>query len=130
MAAELTAQTHLPVLEHNLKKPGCGPEIMAYFRKYPETGVTDPSHVAVVGDRLTTDIMLANLMGGWGFWIRDGVVPLEQKSIVSATFIDLRVQRTNPLQCSSFREWNAMYRPSCWPEVSHHQNRVVQPRLE
>ena len=64
-------------------KPGCGSEIMAYFKQHPETGVTDPAHIAVVGDRLTTDVMLANMMGAWGFWVKDGVVPLKQKSIVS-----------------------------------------------
>ena len=71
------------MLPHATKKPGCGSEIMDYFRKHPETGVTDPSQIAVVGDRLTTDMMLANMMGGWGFWIKDGVVPLKKKSIVS-----------------------------------------------
>lgn len=69
-------------MPHKTKKPGCGSEIMEYFRKHPETGVSHPSQVAVVGDRLTTDMMLANMMGGWGFWIREGVVAPEKKSIV------------------------------------------------
>ncbi|KAM0240558.1 hypothetical protein ACHAPO_002459 [Fusarium lateritium] len=56
---------------------------MEYFKKHPETGVTHPGHVAFVGDRLTTDIMLANMTGGWGFWVKDGVIPLEKKSIFS-----------------------------------------------
>lgn len=56
---------------------------MAYFQRHPETGVTDPTQVAVVGDRLTTDMMLANMIGGWGFWIRDGIVPMREKSFVS-----------------------------------------------
>lgn len=81
-AAEVEKGTGVHVLPHSVKKPGCGPEIMAYFKQHPETGVTDPSHIAVVGDRLTTDMMLANMMGGWGFWIKDGVVPMKQKSIV------------------------------------------------
>ncbi|KAF1735108.1 Phosphatidylglycerophosphatase GEP4, mitochondrial [Beauveria bassiana] len=80
-AAEVERSTGVHVLPHAVKKPGCGPEIMAYFEKHPETGVTDPSQIAVVGDRLTTDMMLANMMGGWGFWIRDGVVPMRQKSM-------------------------------------------------
>lgn len=75
--------TGVTVLPHAVKKPGCGPEVMEYFRRHPETGVTDASQVAVVGDRLTTDMMLANMMGGWGFWIREGVVPMGDKSIVS-----------------------------------------------
>ncbi|KAL6805463.1 HAD-superfamily phosphatase [Trichoderma sp. SZMC 28012] len=82
-AAEVEKSTGVFVLPHSTKKPGCGAEIMAYFKKYPETGVTDPSHIAVVGDRLTTDMMLANMMGAWAFWIKDGVVPLNQKSIFS-----------------------------------------------
>ncbi|TVY34747.1 Phosphatidylglycerophosphatase, mitochondrial [Lachnellula subtilissima] len=48
---------------------------------YPETGVTRPEHIAVVGDRLTTDVMLANIMGSYAVWVKDGVVPLEQASI-------------------------------------------------
>lgn len=84
LAAAVEERTGVLVLQHAVKKPGCGSEIMAYFRKYPETGVTDPAHVAVVGDRLTTDMMMANMLGGWGFWVKNGVVPLGQKSIVSA----------------------------------------------
>ncbi|RDA92376.1 hypothetical protein CP533_4426 [Ophiocordyceps camponoti-saundersi (nom. inval.)] len=82
-AAEVERNTGVFVLPHSAKKPGCGPEIMAYFRNHPETGVTDASQVAIVGDRLMTDVMLANMMGSWAFWIRDGVVPRMQKSIFS-----------------------------------------------
>jgi phosphatidylglycerophosphatase GEP4 len=82
-ASEVENNTEVPVLTHSIKKPGCGDEIMDYFIKHPETGVTHPSQIAVVGDRLTTDMMLANMMGGWGFWIKDGVVPIEKKSVVS-----------------------------------------------
>ena len=71
------------MLPHSTKKPGCGPEIMEYFQKYPETGVTRPDQIAVVGDRLTTDIMMANLMGSYGVWVKDGVAPPEENSIVS-----------------------------------------------
>ncbi|KAI8292171.1 hypothetical protein K4K60_010609 [Colletotrichum sp. SAR11_57] len=83
LAKELEQATGITVLPHKTKKPGCGSEIMDYFQNHPETGVSHPSQIAVVGDRLTTDMMLANLMGGWGFWIRDGVVPPEKKSIFS-----------------------------------------------
>lgn len=72
-ANQLELNTGVPVLLHNGKKPGCGPEIMEYFRKHPESGVTHPSQVCIVGDRLFTDIMMANMMGSWGIWIRDGV---------------------------------------------------------
>ncbi|KAK5993591.1 Genetic interactor of prohibitins 4 [Cladobotryum mycophilum] len=82
-AAEVEKSTGVFVLPHSVKKPGCGSEIMAYFKQHPEIGVTDPAQIAVVGDRLMTDMMLANMMGAWGFWIKDGVVPLQQKSIFS-----------------------------------------------
>jgi len=55
---------------------------MSYFRNQPETGVTSPSQIAIVGDRLFTDVMMANMMGAYGFWIRDGVV--EEKGLVSS----------------------------------------------
>lgn len=48
---------------------------MRYFLERPETGVMKPSHVVVVGDRLSTDIMMANMNGFWGLWVQDGVVP-------------------------------------------------------
>ena len=40
-----------------------------------------PSHIAVVGDRLFTDVMMANMMGSWSIWVRDGVE--EERSPVS-----------------------------------------------
>lgn len=82
LASEVQKATGIDVLPHAVKKPGCGDEIMSYFRQYPETGVTGPHHIAIVGDRLATDMMLANMMGSWGVWVKDGVVPLHQKSIV------------------------------------------------
>lgn len=82
LASALEKATGVTVLSHNTKKPGCGAEIMEYFQKHPETGVTSPSQIAVVGDRLSTDMMLANMMGSYGIWIKDGVVPLPQKNIV------------------------------------------------
>lgn len=82
LAKELEIATEVSVLAHRVKKPGCGDEIMAYFKSYPEVGVTHPSQIAIVGDRLMTDMMLANMMGSWGLWIKDGVKPLNQKSLV------------------------------------------------
>lgn len=73
------------MLPHGTKKPGCGPEIMLYFLSHPETGVTHPSQIAVVGDRLTTDVMLANLMGSYAVWVKDGILPREETSIVSSS---------------------------------------------
>lgn len=83
LASAVEASTGVNVLAHAVKKPGCGDEIMSYFRQHPETGVTSPHQIAIVGDRLATDMMLANMMGSWGVWVKNGVVPLERKSIVS-----------------------------------------------
>lgn len=37
--------------------------------------ITRPSQIAIVGDRLFTDTLLANIMGARSIWIRTGVVP-------------------------------------------------------
>ncbi|KAI7132800.1 HAD-superfamily phosphatase, partial [Hortaea werneckii] len=70
----LERNTGIRVLRHSTKKPGCHGEIMDFFRSQPETGVTKESQVAVVGDRLFTDVMMANMMGAHGIWIKDGVI--------------------------------------------------------
>ncbi|KAK5118977.1 hypothetical protein LTR62_000188 [Meristemomyces frigidus] len=66
--------TGVKVLRHATKKPGCQAEVMEYFRSQPESGVTHAGQVAVVGDRLFTDVMMANMMASHGFWVKDGVV--------------------------------------------------------
>ncbi|CZT40776.1 related to Phosphatidylglycerophosphatase GEP4, mitochondrial [Rhynchosporium secalis] len=81
LADSVTQATGVTVLPHSTKKPGCGPEIMEYFRQHPETGVTRPEHIAVVGDRLTTDVMMANMMGSYAVWVKNGVVPMEETSV-------------------------------------------------
>jgi len=67
--------TGVKVLRHSTKKPGCHAEVMDYLRNAPDSGVTQASQVAIVGDRLFTDVLMANMMGSHGFWIRDGVIP-------------------------------------------------------
>ncbi|KAF2106240.1 mitochondrial PGP phosphatase [Lophiotrema nucula] len=67
-AAILEKNTGVKVLRHSTKKPGCKTEIMAYFAAHPDAGVTHPSQIAVVGDRLFTDVMMANMMGSYGVW--------------------------------------------------------------
>lgn len=83
LATAVEKSTGVTVLPHDTKKPGCGSDIMDYFLQHPETGVTRPEQIAMVGDRLTTDVMMANLMGSYSVWVKDGVVPLEETSIVS-----------------------------------------------
>ncbi|KAK9458764.1 mitochondrial PGP phosphatase [Lipomyces oligophaga] len=66
----------VPVLRHVGRKPdqSCIADIMAFFRAHPETNVSRPAQVVVVGDRLLTDIVMANNMGAWSIWIHDGVL--------------------------------------------------------
>ncbi|KAH8704125.1 mitochondrial PGP phosphatase [Talaromyces proteolyticus] len=53
------------------RKPFCGPEVLAWFR---EKGVVDSAdQVAVVGDRLGTDVLMAAQMGAWSVWCKNGV---------------------------------------------------------
>ncbi|KAK8220160.1 hypothetical protein M8818_000576 [Zalaria obscura] len=73
-AEDLERKTGVKVLPHSTKKPGCHPDIMAYFRNNKDSGVSSPQHVAIVGDRLFTDVMMANMMGSYAIWVRDGVV--------------------------------------------------------
>jgi phosphatidylglycerophosphatase GEP4 len=73
--------TSVNVLLHSTKKPGCGAEIMEYFRTAADSNVTKPSQIAIVGDRLFTDVLMANMMGSWSVWIKDGVV--QEKNLVS-----------------------------------------------
>lgn len=67
----LEQRTGVPVLRHSTKKPGCHEEVMSYFRK--NNICQHPSEVAVVGDRLFTDMIMANMMGANGVWISVGV---------------------------------------------------------
>lgn len=54
------------------KKPFCGEGVVEWFR---ERGVVrDAREIAVVGDRLGTDGLMARRMGAWSVWCRDGVV--------------------------------------------------------
>jgi len=70
----LEKNTGVPVLRHSVKKPGCHAEVLSYFRNRPDLDITSPSQIAVVGDRLFTDVMMANMMGFHAVWVRDGVV--------------------------------------------------------
>jgi phosphatidylglycerophosphatase GEP4 len=46
---------------------------MKHFSSNPDSGVTSPNQVAIVGDRLLTDVVMANMMGSYGIWVKDGV---------------------------------------------------------
>ena len=74
-AETLERNTGVNVLRHATKKPGCHAEIMEHLRNTPDPNVTSSSQVVIVGDRLFTDVMMANMMGSHAVWVKDGVVP-------------------------------------------------------
>ncbi|ODV87143.1 hypothetical protein CANARDRAFT_5699 [[Candida] arabinofermentans NRRL YB-2248] len=67
----LEERTGVCVLRHSTKKPGCHDEIMQYF--IDNKICSKPNEVAMVGDRLFTDIFMANIMGCYGIWLSTGV---------------------------------------------------------
>ncbi|RHZ65216.1 phosphatidylglycerophosphatase [Aspergillus thermomutatus] len=71
---ERLSSLRIPVFrlpEGSEKKPFCGKEVVDWFR---ERGVvTRADEIAVVGDRLGTDVLMAVMMGSWSVWCRDGV---------------------------------------------------------
>ena len=80
-ASLLEESTGIPVLRHATKKPGTYPSILEYFTdsrngaaSSSSAGVTHASQIVVVGDRLFTDVMMANMMGSWSIWVKNGVV--------------------------------------------------------
>lgn len=85
----LEKNTGLRVLRHNIKKPACGSEVMAHF----SDRVTSPSQIAVIGDRLFTDMVMANMMGAWSIWIKDGVV--QDRGLVTRVEYGLSSYLTN-----------------------------------
>lgn len=54
-----------------LRKPFSHASILSYFKDHGVVSSAD--EIAVVGDRLATDVLMASLMGAWSVWVRDGV---------------------------------------------------------
>jgi phosphatidylglycerophosphatase GEP4 len=61
---------------------------MQYFHDNADSGVTKSSEVAIVGDRLLTDVMMANMMGSYGVWIQDGVAESGRPKNLVSLYID------------------------------------------
>lgn len=53
------------------KKPFCADEVVQWFRE--RDVITSPNEIAVVGDRLGTDVLMAGMMGSWSVWCKEGV---------------------------------------------------------
>ncbi|KDQ20145.1 hypothetical protein BOTBODRAFT_170157 [Botryobasidium botryosum FD-172 SS1] len=86
-AESLSHHLGVPVLFHDVGKPGCIPTIKRYFASLPPSSTSSDayavSHVqmselVVVGDRLLTDVLMANHMGAlsvWtsGLWVKEAM---------------------------------------------------------
>lgn len=55
----------VPVLPHKMKKPGCGEVILESFND------SKMSEIAVIGDRLATDVAMANMNGMLAIWTQN-----------------------------------------------------------
>ena len=73
-ASVLEHATGVPVFRHSTKKPGCGPLAVSQLMRTSLNGLEKPSQIAVIGDRLFTDVMMANMIGAWSIWIKNGVI--------------------------------------------------------
>ena len=96
----LEEATGVKVFKHSTKKPGCGLDVLKHLQSIPEIGVKHPSQVAVVGDRLLTDVVMASTMGSWSIWIKDGIV--ENSGFVSGKH-SCRWLRSHGSHCHSSR---------------------------
>jgi phosphatidylglycerophosphatase GEP4 len=58
------------VLRHNHKKPtkACASEIAIYFTHLSAASSAPGLQLVLIGDRLLTDMLLANEMGAYGIW--------------------------------------------------------------
>lgn len=62
-ATATEAALGLPVIRHELKKPSCLPEVLAHFEQTGRTAGLLPGQICMVGDRVLTDVLFANLAG-------------------------------------------------------------------
>lgn len=83
----LGEKTGVTVFRHLVKKPGCHQEIYDYFVE--NKIVERPGEVAVIGDRLFTDIMMSNMMGSHGIWLKYGVKKSNNPLMIFERFLSL-----------------------------------------
>ena len=99
----LEQATGVKVFKHSTKKPGCGLDVFKYLHNIPEIRVEHAGQIAVVGDRLLTDVVMASMMGSWSIWIKDGVV--ENRGLVSGNYSCRRLRSSaHPIPVLEGRE--------------------------
>ena len=115
----LQQATGVEVFKHSVMKPGCGPDVFEYLRNIPKIRVEHPSHVAVVGDRLFTDIVMASTMGFWSIWIEVGVV--ENNGFVSPKTLTA-MSNPHAIPVLEVRKETTSISDSRWFRGSHSKN--------
>ncbi|KAJ5899739.1 HAD-superfamily phosphatase subfamily IIIA [Penicillium taxi] len=90
------------------KKPFCGDEVVRWFRE--REVIQSPSEIAVVGDRLGTDIIMAGLMGSWSVWCKEGVFEAgnPQRSILEKmeVWIEKYLRESRGLKAPAPKGWD------------------------
>ncbi|KAJ2671196.1 hypothetical protein GGH99_006189 [Coemansia sp. RSA 1285] len=84
-ASQMEAALGVPVLRHRRKKPGCGDDVLVALGAMEDLAPCsiDPRHVAVVGDRLATDVALANINAMLAIWTTDIVSAAGDNAVAS-----------------------------------------------
>ncbi|KAJ2852284.1 hypothetical protein IWW36_000427 [Coemansia brasiliensis] len=77
-ACKVEQELGVPVLRHHEKKPRCINEILAQFGNPP------PHTVAVIGDRLATDVAMANMGGMVSIWVQNIVTSKGDNPVAAA----------------------------------------------
>ncbi|EEB08542.2 hypothetical protein SJAG_03700 [Schizosaccharomyces japonicus yFS275] len=70
-AREFERRNKIPVIRHTQQKPGGYREALTTLLE--QTDARHPKELAIIGDRLLTDIKFANNMGAWGIWLSHGI---------------------------------------------------------
>jgi phosphatidylglycerophosphatase GEP4 len=105
LRATLESNTGIKLLHPVPYKPSTGPAIVAHLRANAALGVTRPDQVVVIGDRIATDVLLANTMGVRSIWVRDGVDGGGALAGIERTVVDFLLRRgMAPPVCKSVFE--------------------------
>lgn len=59
---------------------------MRWFRE--REVIQSPNEIAVVGDRLGTDVIMAGMMGSWSVWCKEGVFEVGEEGKVGRNVLE------------------------------------------
>ncbi|CAB39898.2 phosphatidylglycerol phosphate phosphatase Gep4 [Schizosaccharomyces pombe] len=94
LAAHFQQKWNIPVVRHSKLKPLCTEELYTYLSN--NSHVSSASQILFIGDRLLTDITLANIMGSWGVWLTRGVGNTTNMMMEVESWLYKRIHTQNP----------------------------------